>query len=148
MHSIELLDTMAPTDYMTIRTGLGRGSGQESPGFRTMLRLPGELVWPAVTSFLEFAFSSTRKDIQLEELTVGPESELAGRAPEEAIAHAAAREGAGAARPPLLTAAAAVECLAGLVLLLAAVRAEDALLARAGHHLPRLAVDDYPEQDP
>jgi tryptophan 2,3-dioxygenase len=37
---------------MTIRTGLGRGSGQESPGFRTMLKLPGELVWPAVTAFL------------------------------------------------------------------------------------------------
>ncbi len=53
MQSIELLDTMAPTDYMTIRTGLGRGSGQESPGFRTMLRLPGELVWPAVSAFLE-----------------------------------------------------------------------------------------------
>ena len=53
MRSIELLDTMAPTDYMTIRTGLGRGSGQESPGFRTMLRLPGEIVWPAFASFLE-----------------------------------------------------------------------------------------------
>lgn len=53
MRSIELLDTMAPTDYMTIRTGLGRGSGQESPGFKTMLRLPGELVWPAFSSFLE-----------------------------------------------------------------------------------------------
>ena len=52
LHSVDLLDTMAPTDYMTIRTGLGRGSGQESPGFRTMLKLPGELVWPAVTAFL------------------------------------------------------------------------------------------------
>jgi tryptophan 2,3-dioxygenase len=51
--SIDLLDTMAPTDYMTIRTGLGRGSGQESPGFRTMLRLPGEVVWPAFAKFLE-----------------------------------------------------------------------------------------------
>lgn len=53
LHSVELLDTMAPTDYMTIRTGLGRGSGQESPGFRAMLRLPGEIVWPAVSRFLE-----------------------------------------------------------------------------------------------
>ena len=53
LQSIDLLDTMAPTDYMTIRTGLGRGSGQESPGFRTMLRLPGELVWPSVASFLD-----------------------------------------------------------------------------------------------
>ena len=51
--SIDLLDTMAPTDYMMIRTGLGRGSGQESPGFRTMLRLPGEIVWPAFAAFLE-----------------------------------------------------------------------------------------------
>jgi tryptophan 2,3-dioxygenase len=53
LQSIELLDTMAPTDYMTLRTGLGRGSGQESPGFRTMLRLPGELVWPAFAAFLD-----------------------------------------------------------------------------------------------
>jgi tryptophan 2,3-dioxygenase len=53
LQSIELLDTMAPTDYMTIRTGLGRGSGQESPGFRTMLKLPGETVWPAASAFLE-----------------------------------------------------------------------------------------------
>ena len=53
LKSVDLLDTMAPTDYMTIRTGLGRGSGQESPGFRMMLRLPGELVWPALASFLE-----------------------------------------------------------------------------------------------
>jgi tryptophan 2,3-dioxygenase len=53
MSSIDLLDTMAPSDYMTIRTGLGRGSGQESPGFRTMLRLPGELVWPTMVRFLD-----------------------------------------------------------------------------------------------
>lgn len=51
--SIDLLDTMSPIDYMTIRTGLGRGSGQESPGFRTMLRLPGDTVWPAAEAFLE-----------------------------------------------------------------------------------------------
>ncbi len=53
LHSIDLLDTMAPTDYMTIRTQLGRGSGQESPGFRMMLKLPGEIVWPAFAAFLE-----------------------------------------------------------------------------------------------
>ena len=53
LQSIDLLDTMAPTDYMTIRTGLGRGSGQESPGFRTMLKLPQEVVWPAFAAFLE-----------------------------------------------------------------------------------------------
>ena len=41
LQSVELLDTMAPTDYMTIRTGLGRGSGQESPGFKTLLFVLG-----------------------------------------------------------------------------------------------------------
>ena len=53
LQSIDLLDTMSPIDYMTIRTGLGRGSGQESPGFRTMLRVPGEVVWPALAAYLE-----------------------------------------------------------------------------------------------
>jgi tryptophan 2,3-dioxygenase len=52
LQSVDLLDTMAPTDYMTVRTGLGRGSGQESPGFRTMLKLPNEIVWPAFAAFL------------------------------------------------------------------------------------------------
>ncbi len=55
LSSIDLLDTMSPIDYMTIRTGLGRGSGQESPGFRTMLRLPGETVWPALAAFFDRA---------------------------------------------------------------------------------------------
>ena len=59
--SIDLLDTMAPTDYMTIRTGLGRGSGQESPGFRTMLKLPREVVWPAFAAFLERAGVTLRE---------------------------------------------------------------------------------------
>src|SRR5437762_586269 len=47
-----LLDTMAPRDYMTIRNALGRGSGQESPGFRRMLQLPDE-VWPSFAGLLE-----------------------------------------------------------------------------------------------
>lgn len=64
LHSVDLLDTMAPTDYMTIRTGLGRGSGQESPGFRTMLRIPGEIVWPAFARFLEKTGVSLRQIYQ------------------------------------------------------------------------------------
>jgi tryptophan 2,3-dioxygenase len=48
---LALLDTMAPKDYMTIRNALGRGSGQESPGFRRMLQLPDE-VWPAFAALL------------------------------------------------------------------------------------------------
>lgn len=50
---LDVLDTMAPTDYMTIRTGLGRGSGQESPGFKTLLRMPGETIWPAFSAYLD-----------------------------------------------------------------------------------------------
>jgi tryptophan 2,3-dioxygenase len=52
LQQLSLLDTMAPKDYMTIRTVLGNGSGQESPGFRALLRLPGEAVWPATTALL------------------------------------------------------------------------------------------------
>jgi len=48
---LDQLDTMAPRDYMTIRTVLGNGSGQESPGFKALLRLPGEKVWPAFDTF-------------------------------------------------------------------------------------------------
>jgi tryptophan 2,3-dioxygenase len=53
VQQLDLLDTMAPKDYMTIRTVLGNGSGQESPGFKALLRLPGEKVWPAVVGLLE-----------------------------------------------------------------------------------------------
>jgi tryptophan 2,3-dioxygenase len=52
VQQLALLDTMAPKDYMTIRTVLGHGSGQESPGFKHLLRIPGEVVWPAFTAFL------------------------------------------------------------------------------------------------
>jgi tryptophan 2,3-dioxygenase len=51
LQQMDLLDTMSPKDYMTIRTVLGQGSGQESPGFKTMLRLPQEQVWPAFELF-------------------------------------------------------------------------------------------------
>jgi tryptophan 2,3-dioxygenase len=63
----DLLDTMSPRAYMTVRAGLGRGSGQESPGFKTMLRLPGELVWPAFAAFL------ARKGVALRAIYEEPE---------------------------------------------------------------------------
>lgn len=53
LQQLDLLDTMSPKAYMTVRAGLGRGSGQESPGFKTMLRLPGEIVWPSFAAYLE-----------------------------------------------------------------------------------------------
>ena len=48
---LSLLDTMSPRDYMTIRTALGRGSGQESPGFKAICNMPPRL-WPAFEAAL------------------------------------------------------------------------------------------------
>jgi len=44
VEQLKLLETMSPKEYQTIRLGLGAGSGQESPGFRTLLALP-PLLW-------------------------------------------------------------------------------------------------------
>ncbi|MFQ5724519.1 MAG: tryptophan 2,3-dioxygenase family protein [Terriglobia bacterium] len=38
-----LLETMSPKEYQEIRVNLGSGSGQESPGFRTLLKMPPHL---------------------------------------------------------------------------------------------------------
>ena len=40
MDQLPLLETMSPKEYQEIRLRLGNGSGQESPGFRTLLRMP------------------------------------------------------------------------------------------------------------
>ncbi|MEA2415166.1 MAG: tryptophan 2,3-dioxygenase [Thermoanaerobaculia bacterium] len=49
---IVILETMAPVDYHVIRTSsLGRGSGQESPGFAKLLEV-GRRVWPVFEALL------------------------------------------------------------------------------------------------
>lgn len=50
---LQLLDTMSPKEYMEIRLLLGNGSGQESPGFRTLLQMPGKLWQSFVEHYLE-----------------------------------------------------------------------------------------------
>ena len=40
IEQLTLLETMAPKEYQEIRLRLGNGSGQESPGFRTLLKMP------------------------------------------------------------------------------------------------------------
>jgi tryptophan 2,3-dioxygenase len=40
---LDLLETMSPKEYQEIRLQLGNGSGQESPGFRTILKMHGPL---------------------------------------------------------------------------------------------------------
>ena len=49
---IIILETMAPADYHEFRVGaLGRGSGQESPGFNKLLEA-GKLIWPRFEELL------------------------------------------------------------------------------------------------
>src|SRR5213083_8469 len=49
---IVILETMAPVDYHVIRTtSLGRGSGQESPGFAKLLDV-GRRLWPPLEELL------------------------------------------------------------------------------------------------
>jgi tryptophan 2,3-dioxygenase len=49
---IVILETMAPVDYHIIRTSsLGRGSGQESPGFNRLLTA-GKRLWPPFRDLL------------------------------------------------------------------------------------------------
>ncbi|WP_298914058.1 tryptophan 2,3-dioxygenase family protein [uncultured Algimonas sp.] len=45
---LTLLETMSPKDYQQIRLFLGNGSGQESPGFRVLLKMPKDL-WRTFT---------------------------------------------------------------------------------------------------
>jgi tryptophan 2,3-dioxygenase len=61
------LDTMAPRNYMRIREVLGRGSGQESPGFKRMLQVPRE-VWN------DFAALLGRAQVTLRELHEQPDA--------------------------------------------------------------------------
>jgi tryptophan 2,3-dioxygenase len=51
LDGVELLYSLTPADYMRIRAVLGRGSGQESPGFRRLLAVAGE-VWPHFAQLL------------------------------------------------------------------------------------------------
>ena len=50
---LALLETMSPKDYQEIRLLLGNGSGQESPGFRVLLKMPKELWESFETVYLE-----------------------------------------------------------------------------------------------
>ncbi|MGH6780530.1 MAG: tryptophan 2,3-dioxygenase family protein [Sphingomonadaceae bacterium] len=49
---LDLLETMSPKEYQQIRLQLGNGSGQESPGFRTLLKMPPHLWTSFVASYL------------------------------------------------------------------------------------------------
>jgi tryptophan 2,3-dioxygenase len=65
MAALRQLELVAPRDFLIIRTGLGNGSGSESPGFQAILRAaPG--LWEA------FAGALARRGITLVELYQEP----------------------------------------------------------------------------
>jgi tryptophan 2,3-dioxygenase len=43
IQQLDLLETMSPKEYQEIRLQLGNGSGQESPGFVTLLKMPKDI---------------------------------------------------------------------------------------------------------
>ncbi|AIL65889.1 tryptophan 2,3-dioxygenase [Rickettsiales bacterium Ac37b] len=44
IEQLSVLETMSPKEYQKIRIGLGKGSGMESPGFRTIFKI-ANLLW-------------------------------------------------------------------------------------------------------
>src|SRR6266436_992770 len=50
---LALLETMSPLEYQEIRLQLGNGSGQESPGFRTILKMAPHLWTSFQTHYLD-----------------------------------------------------------------------------------------------
>lgn len=70
LQGLELLYSLSPADYIKIRAVLGRGSGQESPGFRRMLALGGDL-WPHFTALL------AQKNVELVDLYRHPHAHSA-----------------------------------------------------------------------
>lgn len=53
IEQLALLETMSPKEYQEIRLGLGNGSGQESPGFRTLLKMHPHLWHSFKTHYLD-----------------------------------------------------------------------------------------------
>src|ERR1700740_3414952 len=50
---LALLETMSPKEYQEIRLQLGNGSGQESPGFRTLLKMHPHIWQSFKTHYLD-----------------------------------------------------------------------------------------------
>lgn len=64
---LEILEKMPPIQYAAIRSTLGRGSGQESPGFNAMLKM-GETIWPSLQRLLQ------RRDVRIETVLEAPQA--------------------------------------------------------------------------
>ncbi len=65
IQQIALLETMSPKEYQAIRTRLGNGSGQESPGFRVLLKM-FQPIWNSFkTCYLEKYESDRGENLRL-----------------------------------------------------------------------------------
>lgn len=63
---LEILEKMPPKQYVRIRRTLGRGSGQESPGFNALLKM-GQTIWPPLQALL------SRQEVAIEDVLDQPE---------------------------------------------------------------------------
>jgi tryptophan 2,3-dioxygenase len=50
---LDILETMSPKEYQQIRLQLGNGSGQESPGFKTLIKMPADIGTSFTEHYLE-----------------------------------------------------------------------------------------------
>ena len=66
IQQIALLETMSPKEYQAIRTRLGNGSGQESPGFRVLLKMFQPIWYSFKTCYLEKYDLTVRKNYDSE----------------------------------------------------------------------------------
>lgn len=62
IQQLDVLETMSPKEYQEIRLQLGNGSGQESPGFRTLLKMPPDL-WESFNKYYLEPEGRTVRDI-------------------------------------------------------------------------------------
>jgi tryptophan 2,3-dioxygenase len=60
IEQMDILETMSPKEYQQIRLQLGNGSGQESPGFRTLVKIPTDL-W---SHFVEYYVKARNSSIE------------------------------------------------------------------------------------
>jgi tryptophan 2,3-dioxygenase len=66
---LEILERMPPMQYVHIRKTLGRGSGQDSPGFNAMLKM-GEIIWPHVEKLL------ARRNVKIVDVLQSPDDHV------------------------------------------------------------------------
>jgi tryptophan 2,3-dioxygenase len=67
---LALLETMSPREYQEIRLRLGNGSGQESPGYRTLLKMPVH-IWQSFQTYYLDKHGLTVEKIYNSEYTHG-----------------------------------------------------------------------------